>query len=115
MNGIPDTQDTELAPAGTGSQEAMALARACGALWTATLSLMAAFMHTCAPAHRYLIARRIARNLATLQEQDCFSASTRASFQKLSQRWNDKAEEMARQEQRPRGGIGLLRPRWLGR
>jgi hypothetical protein len=84
------------------------LAEACTALWTATLSLMTAFMQTRAPAHRYLIARRIARNLATLQAQDCFSAPSRASFAKLSRRWSDKADRMASQQQRPRGGIGLL-------
>ena len=43
--------------------DTLALSRACSALWTATLSLMAAFMQTSAPAHRYLIARKIARNL----------------------------------------------------
>lgn len=87
----------------------VALARACTALWTATLSLMAAFMHTHAPAHRYQIARRIARNLATLQQQDCFTADSRAAFMRLSRRWHDKADRLAcqEQEQRPRGGIGL--------
>jgi hypothetical protein len=97
-----------------GACDTAALVRACGALWTATLSLMAAFMHTGAPAHRYLIARKIARNLTTLHEQDCFTTETRASFAKLSQRWSDKADRMAREEQRPRGGIGLPRLRWLG-
>lgn len=86
------------------------LASACTALWTATLSLMVAFMQTPAPAHRYLIARKIARNLATLQEQDCFSAPSRASFAKLSRHWSDTADRLAPEEQRPRGGIGLLRP-----
>ena len=88
------------------------LATACTALWTATLSLMTAFMHTPAPAHRYLMARKIARNLATLQEQDCFSASSRASFARLCRRWSDKADRLAPQEHLPRGGIGLLQP-WL--
>jgi hypothetical protein len=92
---------------------ALALARACMALWTATLSLMTAFMHSTAPAHRYLIARKIARNFGTLQEQECFTAQTRETFRKLSRRWTAKADRLAPQELRPRGGIGL-RPRLLG-
>jgi len=84
------------------------LASACTALWTATLSLMTAFMQTRAPAHRLLIARRIARNFATLQEQDCFSPASRSSFEKLSRRWSDKANRLAHEEQRPSGGIGVL-------
>jgi hypothetical protein len=96
--------------------DAQALARACSALWTATLSLMAAFMHNGAPAHRYLIARKIARNLTTLHEQqECFTEETRATFAKLSRRWSDKADRLAPEEQRPRGGIGLMIPRWSGR
>jgi hypothetical protein len=91
--------------------QADALVRACTALWTATLSLMAAFMHTGAPAHQYLIARRIARNLATLHEQDCFSTECRARFAALSARWGAKAERLEPTEQRPRGGIGLSLPR----
>src|SRR4051812_11520037 len=74
---------------------AVQLAEACTALWTATLSLMVAFMQTRAPAHRYLMARKIARNLATLQAQDCFGAPSRASFAKLSRRWSDKADRLA--------------------
>jgi hypothetical protein len=89
------------------------LSRACTALWTATLSLMAAFMQTPAPAHRYLIARKIARNLETLREQDCFTSDCRATFAKLSQRWTAKADQIARQEAPPRGGIGgLFQPIW---
>lgn len=84
------------------------LAEACSALWTATLSLMVAFMQTRAPAHRYLMARKIARNFATLQAQDCYSAPSRASFAKLSRRWSDKADRLAPEQQRPRGGVGLL-------
>jgi predicted membrane metal-binding protein len=86
------------------------LASACTALWTATLSLMVAFMKTPAPAHRYLIARKIARNLTTLHVQDCFSAQSRASFGRLSRRWSERADRLAPNEQRPRGGIGLLAP-----
>lgn len=81
------------------------LSRACMALWTATLSLMAAFMHTSAPAHRYLIARRIARNLATLRGQECFNASSRQSFDRLSRRWTEKADRLDPGAQRPRRGI----------
>jgi hypothetical protein len=86
----------------------LALSRAFPALWMATLSLMTAFMQTPAPAHRYLIARKIARNLGTLREQDCFTRECRMIFTNLSQRWNAKAEQLAaKQEDRPRGGIGL--------
>jgi len=72
--------------------DASALSQACTALWLATLSLMTAFMQNPAPAHRYLLARRIARNLATLHEQECFTQRTRASFAKLAKRWQRKAE-----------------------
>lgn len=93
--------------------DALALSRACSALWVGTLSLMAAFMQTSAPAHRYLIARKIARNFETLREQeDCFTPACRATFSKLSQRWAAKADQLARQEDRPRGGIGFLQPIW---
>lgn len=92
------------------------LASACTALWIATLSLMVAFMKTPAPAHRYLIARKIARNLATLHQQgDCFSVQSRAGFLNLSRRWSDRADRLAREEQRPRGGIGLAIPRLFNR
>jgi hypothetical protein len=91
------------------------LASACAALWTATLSLMVAFMKTPAPAHRYLIARKIARNLATLHEQDCFSEVSRAGFLRLSRRWSERADRLAPEQQRPRGGIGLLAPRLFNR
>ena len=72
--------------------DASALSQACGALWLATLALMTAFVQTHAPAHRYLLARRIARNLSTLHEQECFTQRTRASFAKLAKRWQRKAE-----------------------
>jgi hypothetical protein len=67
--------------------EATTLPQACTALWLATLSLMTAFMHTGAPAHRYLLASRIARNFDTLRGQECFAPRTRASFAKLASRW----------------------------
>jgi len=72
-----------------------ALSQACHSLWLATLSLMTAFMHQPAPAHRYLLARRIANNLATLQEQECFDDQTRADFSRLSARWRRKADLLA--------------------
>lgn len=89
------------------------LSRACTALWTATLSLMAAFMHTGAPAHRYLLARRIARNLAMLRDEDCFTAECRATFARLSQRWLDKAEQLAVQEEQHRGSTAWQWPGWF--
>ena len=67
------------------------LAEASRALWLATLSLMTAFMHLQAPAHRYLLARRIARNLRTLGEQECFTADCRRTFERLGARWESKA------------------------
>jgi hypothetical protein len=73
----------------------LALRHACGALWLATLSLMTAYMRTQAPAHRYLLARRIAANLGTLQAQDCFGAKSRRSFARLSSRWSETATRLA--------------------
>ena len=73
---------------------ATTLPEACTALWRATLSLMVAFMKIAAPAHRYLIARRIARNLELLADQDCFSAGCRDTFTRLSRRWHLKAEKL---------------------
>lgn len=64
------------------------------ALWLATLSLMAAFMQTQAPAHRYLMARRIARNFDTLQAQGCFSPDCRRRFARLGARWTRKADRL---------------------
>jgi hypothetical protein len=95
---------------GAMNADALALSRACAALWMATLSLMTAFMQTAAPAHRYLIARKIAKNLGVLREQDCFTAECRMIFSNLSQRWSAKAEQLAPREDRPQGGIGLLQP-----
>ena len=90
--------------------DAMKLSRACTALWMATLSLMTAFMHTPAPAHRLALARKIAKNFTLLQEQECFSVESRGSFSRLAQRWTRKAEQLGRQEDRPRGGLGLFQP-----
>lgn len=65
------------------------------ALWLATLSLMAAFMQTQAPAHRLLMARRIARNFDTLRAQECFSEDCRRRFERLGSRWHAQAERLA--------------------
>lgn len=81
--------------------------RACVALWSATLALMTAFMQTAAPAHRLLLARRIAANFAALTKQESFSPSTRASFDRLHRRWRTHADALALNE-RPDGGPGLL-------
>lgn len=99
------------APAALDDANAAALSRACSALWLATLSLMTAFMHNPAPAHRYLLARKIAGNLALLERQpECFSVECRATFSRMSSRWTARADRLARQEDRPRGGLGLLVP-----
>lgn len=64
------------------------------ALWLATLSLMAAFMQQPAPAHRLLMARRIARNFDTLQQQECFSDDCRRRFARLALRWHAQADRL---------------------
>jgi len=90
---------------------AVKLSRACAALWTATLALMTAFMQNPAPAHRVLIARKIARNLRLLHEQECFTTECRMIFSNLAQRWTANADLLARHEDRPQGGgFGLLQP-----
>ncbi len=83
------------------------LSDASRALWLATLSLMTAFMQTQAPAHRLLMARRIARNFATLREQDCFSPECRRRFARLGARWHERAERLAHPVQ-PSGWRALL-------
>ena len=88
-----------------------ALSRACSALWTANLSLMTAFMQTQAPAHRYLLARRIVRNFETLADQPCFTTASRQSFDRLAGRWAVKAERLSPHGDSPRKGPGLLA--WL--
>ena len=80
------------------------LQQACAALWLATLSLMTAFMQTAAPAHRYLLARRIARNFETLLEQkECYGDDARARFTQLAQRWTCKAELLSPNREAPVG------------
>lgn len=93
------------------ASEQLALAHACSALWVATLALMTAFMQTAAPAHRYLIARKIARNLGTLHEEDAvFSTECRAVFHNLSQRWGAKADQLAPVHDPSHSGTGSPRP-----
>ena len=81
-------------------------------LWLATLSLMTAFMQTQAPAHRYLMARRIARNFETLRAQECFSEDCRGRFARLEKRWHAQADRLqgkpaASTWQRVLGRLGL--------
>lgn len=84
-----------------------ALSQACQALWLATLSLMTAFMQTQAPAHRYLLARRIAGNLHTLTGQDSFATATRERFERLARRWEGVAVQY-HPDQQSRPSEGLL-------
>jgi hypothetical protein len=82
----------------------VALSQACQSLWLATLSLMTAFMQTPAPAHRLMLARRIARNFATLRDQpECFTPVTRANFAKLAQRWQLKVDRLSPAGETPQG------------
>jgi hypothetical protein len=71
-----------------------ALNDASRALWLATLSLMTAFRQTQAPAHRLLMARRIARNFDTLRQQECFTPECRSRFERLVIRWNAQADRL---------------------
>lgn len=89
----------ELAPPPSLSTDAerLRLTGAIRALWTATLALMTAFMQVPAPAHRYLLARRISRNLDTLAGQDCFEPACRERFARLARRWRERASEFAPQ------------------
>lgn len=86
-----------------------ALTQASRALWLATLSLMTAFLQNTAPAHRHLLARRIARNLATLAEQECFDSAARASFGRLASRWRTRSEQFApHHQEQPTGWFRSL-------
>lgn len=82
-------------PAPGGETGAAQLAEASRALWLASLSLMTAFMATRAPAHRLLMARRLARNFGTLAEQPCFDRKACASFARLARRWQANADRLA--------------------
>ena len=95
--------------AAPSTAELAALSQACSSLWLATLSLMTAFMTQPAPAHRYLLARRIARNFATLREQpECFSAATLKKFEAMEARWTKKAERLSPVREEPAGVLGRL-------
>ena len=99
----------DAATAESRARDKLALTQACSALWVATLSLMTAFMQTAAPAHRHLIARKIARNLAMLREEEAvFSPECRMIFNNLAQRWSAKADRLAPGQERPRDRMGLL-------
>lgn len=102
-------------PPSVPATPAVQLAQASRALWLATVSLMTAFMQQPAPAHRCLLARRIARNFETLAAQDCFGGDTRASFARLALRWADQARHYAPDAQAPGGFRGLLRALWSPR
>ena len=110
MDSRPACSEPSAAP--SRSAQERELAQACMALWVATLSLMTAFMHHRAPAHRYLLARRISNNLATLQQQECFSRESQATFSKLCRRWNATADELGQQQSLPRRSGGLLHRWW---
>ena len=91
------------------SEAAQALAGASRALWLATLGLMTAFMQTPAPAHRYLLARRISRNFETLSHQECFDTGCRASFGRLGRRWLARSDQFAPKPVQPiRGFLRFL-------
>jgi hypothetical protein len=79
------------------------LSQACHSLWLATLSLMTAFMQTAAPAHRLMLARRIARNFVTLSEQECFAPHARESFARLAARWQVRVERLSPAGDAPQG------------
>jgi hypothetical protein len=82
--------------ASAANHDRMELQRACTVLWVATLSLMTAFIHNTAPAHRHLIARKIAKNLSMLHREDLvFTTECRMIFNNLAQRWTAKAEQLA--------------------
>jgi hypothetical protein len=66
---------------------------------------MTAYLQQQAPAHRLLLARRIARNLETLERQDCFAAGCRASFARLARRWHARAEQFTPEGPSPRRGL----------
>lgn len=102
--------DTLAFPETESDENAVKLSRACAALWTATLALMTAFMQNPAPAHRVLIARKIAKNLKLLHQQECFTNECRMIFSNLSQRWTAKAELLTAQADPPAGGFGARQP-----
>lgn len=105
---MPSFAFTSPEPADDAQHVSAALADACRALWLATLGLMTAYMQTPAPAHRFLLARRIAGNLDTLSRQQCFAGDCRATFGRLSRRWERRADEVQPGREQPRGWRRLL-------
>lgn len=93
----PPAFDLAPPPSASGDGQRLRLTDAVRALWTATLALMTAFMQISAPAHRYLLAQRISRNLDTLAGQDCFDPACRERFARLARRWHKRAGEFAPQ------------------
>jgi hypothetical protein len=108
MNPLPSAQRAACAPVSNDPAQMQALAQACQSLWSATLSLMTAFMQTPAPAHRLMLARRIACNFCTLADQPCFDDKTRASFSRLNARWTTKVERLTSGYE-DGGALGWLR------
>ncbi|MEJ8837205.1 hypothetical protein [Ramlibacter sp. AN1133] len=102
---LPSTLPPPFPPAEATASPAQQLALASRALWVATLSLMTAYMQNAAPAHRLLLARRIARNFDTLARQECFAAGCRASFERLARRWQVRADQLAPEAAAPRRGL----------
>lgn len=105
----PQAVSPQAVSADPSAGTAFQLAQASRALWSATLSLMVAFMHTPAPAHRYLLARRIAANFGTLAAQDCFDRACRDRFVRLAQRWQANAAQFTPVSETPERPRGLLR------
>ena len=93
----PPAFDLVPPPSATQARERTRLTAAVRALWTATLALMTAFMQVPAPAHRYLLAQRISRNLDTLSSQDCFEPGCRERFARLATRWRERSLQFAPQ------------------
>jgi hypothetical protein len=96
------------------SADRIALERACRALWSATLALMTAYMRHTAPAHRLLLARRIAVNFETLARQHSFSQDSRLAFSRLHRRWHGIATALARPATSAEGAGPLQRLRPFG-
>jgi hypothetical protein len=92
----PCRQPARAAPRPAMAASACPLERACVALWSATLSLMAAYMQQPAAAHRMLLACRIAANFGTLARQESFSPASRDAFARLQGRWQGIAAGLAR-------------------
>jgi hypothetical protein len=64
------------------------LQQTCRALWRTTLSLMNTYLMTRGPALRVMLARRIARNIQTLERQSPhFAPHSCEAFARLARRW----------------------------